>query len=442
MKNAEPGAMTAALDPAIELLGVVDLLGADGRAPLTGRARDYAASLRRACAPYRSHPAVRLNARLEKSDLDFFQRKTLLLMRSAPPSLEFDPALEAGKGEAERSGAWEPWLAALRDFARASRFAASFGRAARLLKPELDGLNARLAATDYTGRIERYTGLPYLGRYRIVYSPLCARGRSLNRVWTRDDGRHDIVSVLEADPHPGPADPADHSLDAVLWHELGHGVMDMTVNLYDHERRDTPLSLGPRLAGNCRNWLHGMREHLVRAVMLRLIARERGEEAAAKEYRLEEFSAKPHLAAFLAKLREYEASRRRCPNLADFYPRLAAAFPRPAAAALPPPPVDDGRDSWHDALRRLAGPFYTPAQRARAVAHLDLMLERSRDVRLVLRRAALKFLLEDRGGAAEDASALLARRPKVDAVIGAWGAALLKKARNPFTATARANRQE
>jgi len=427
MKNVILGGMKAALDPAIELLGVVDMLGPGRKAPLAGRERSYAAALERACGSLRTHPAVTLNARLDKSDRDFFQRKTLLLMRSAPPSLEFDPALEASKGEAERSGAWEPWLAALRDFARASRFPAALGRAARLLKPDLDAFNARLARTDYAAVIERYAGLPYAGGYRIVYSPLCSRGRHLNRVWTRDDGRHDIVSVLEQDSLHG-ADPNDHSLDAVIWHELGHGVLDMTVNLHDCEQGNAPLSLGPRLADNCRNWLHGMREHFVRAVMLRLIARERGEAAAAKEYAHEEFSAKPHLAAFLKKLKEYESSRKSFPNIAVFYPRLREVFPR-AAAVRPAPAIDDGRDSWHDALRRLAGPFYTKAQRVRAVAHLDLMLEGGRDERLLLRRAALNALLENSVRVAEDASALIAKRSKADPVVVAWGQMLLKKAR-------------
>lgn len=421
--------MRASLDPGIELLGTVDLLGAAQNAPAAGRARDYAQALRRAFAPYRGHPAVKLNARMAKEDRDFFLRKTFLLLRSAPPALKFNPALSATKGEAERSGTWEPWLAAMRDFARASRFAAGLSRASRLLAPDLAALNAHLAKTDHAGRIEDYTGLPYLGRYRILFSPLCARGGILNRVWMRDDGRHEIVSLLRPDSIPDErAGGADHSLDAGVWHELGHGVLDMTANLHDHEEKDTPLSLGPDFRSNCRNWLHGMREHLVRAVMLRLIAREFGEDAAQKEFGQEEFSRLPYLASFIARLREYEEARGRYPTLADFYPRLRAEFPRPPASALPAPPVDNGRDAWPDALRRLAGPFYTQAQRTRAVAHLDLLLERSQDERLILRRAALNTLLEKHERAAKDA-ALLAGKRKAEPVFAAWGNALLKKAR-------------
>lgn len=422
--------MDVVIDPSIELLGAVDLLGAPKTAALKGPGRDYARALAKACAPFKTHPAVKLNARMHKSDPDFFQRKDLLLMRSAPPELEFDAALDSCRGEAERSGVWEPWLEAMRAFARASRFTAVLGACAPSLSPAVDALRRRMVEDDHAGKIERYTGLPFLGRYRIIVSPLCARGAILNRVWLRDDARHEIVSILDADSCPSEQRPPDdHSLDAVVWHELGHGVMDMTANLYDHEEKDRPFSLGAGLRSNCRNWLHGMREHLVRAVMLRLVALERGEEAASREYRLEEFSRRPHLAAFLSRLREYEASRGRYPALSDFYPRLLEVFPRPPASAKLKPPSDSGRESWPGALRKLAGPYYTERQRARAVAHLDALLEHSRDERLILRRAALNFLLGEHARAAEDASALLSQRPADVAALIRWGAGLTEKAR-------------
>ncbi len=350
MPSARPK-LEAVLDPAIELLGAVDRLGSGVPEP--------------ACAAFRKHPAVRLNARMHASDPDYFQRKDLLLKRSAPPDMTFDPAMAVtGVSEAERSGAWEPWLAAMRDFARDAKFSSVFSAAARRASPALRALRARIKKADHVRTLESYAGLPFRGHYRIVVSPAGA-GRGLNRVWVRDDGLHEIVSVMSSFD--------DDGLDAVVWHELGHGVLDMTANLYDHEHRDTPLPLGPGFGHNCRNWLHGMREHFVRAVMIRLIALERGEKAAARQYEAEEFSAKPHLGAFLERLREYEASRRDYPTLADFYPRLAEAFPHPAPADAPPG----------------AGPFQTAAQRARALAHLDRMLERSRDERLLRRRDAL-----------------------------------------------------
>ena len=364
--------MEVLLDRSIELLGAVDLLGGGANAPVPPPLLDYARAVERAVAPFRSHRAVALNAQRDGADPDFFHRQDLLLKRSAPPDLARAACWSSGLGFVERSGEWEPWLAAMRDFARESRFWNI--RLAALLKRDLDGLSRHLAHANYQDKIERYTGMPYQGHYRIILSPLCARANGLNRVWTRDDGRREIISVLKPDRRPS-EDRAfgDRGMDAVAWHELCHGIMDMTVDLYDYDEKDTPFDLGPGLGHNCRNWLHGIREHLVRAVMLRLIARESGEEAAARQFEREEFSARPHLAAFTARLREYEASREKYPTLAQFYPRLRELFP---------PPPEHGRPVT-------AGPFYTARQRSLAAAHLEFLLRKSRDERLLLRREAL-----------------------------------------------------
>ncbi len=147
--------MEVLLDPAIELLGAVDLLGPGKDAPLPAPLQNYARALERACAPFRTHPAVTLNARMGESDPDFFQRKDLLLKRSAPPALAFDETMSSCTSEAERSGAWDPWLAAMRDFARDSRFPGIFRDAALLLKSELSGLRGHVAKADFTGKLER-----------------------------------------------------------------------------------------------------------------------------------------------------------------------------------------------------------------------------------------------------------------------------------------------
>ena len=153
-------------------------------------------------------------------------------------------------------------------------------------------------------------------------------------------------------------------------------MLDLTVNLYDHERQEVPLDLGPALSRNCRNWLHGLREHLVRAVMIRLVALDRGEKAARKQYAEEGFSEKPYLKAFLELLQDYERSRDDFPTLSDFYPRLVAAFPKPASS----PEVS---------VAGTLGLFHTPGQRAAALRRLDRLLLRSKDARLLARRAAL-----------------------------------------------------
>ena len=129
--------MEVLLDPSIELLGAVDLMGPGANSPVPAPLQEYTRAIVRGCEPFRSHPAVKLNASLDASDPDFFQRWDLLLKRSAPPLLEPQACWSSGASDAERSGTWEPWLAAMRDFARDSRFMNTFSSSTRHLQPDL-----------------------------------------------------------------------------------------------------------------------------------------------------------------------------------------------------------------------------------------------------------------------------------------------------------------
>lgn len=359
--------LSVRLDPRIELLGALD-----GPAPVD---HPYAKAVERDFAAFRSHPAAALNAKVAAEDPDGSRRKDALLRRGAPPELAFDESMSANRGDDERTGALEPWLAAARDFTRDARFLEGFPARERLLRKELAELRARVARAGYVGKLERYTGEAYEGRYELIASPLCREGGVLNRVWTRDDGSGLIVSLVKIEEARGGGMTfVDPDLDACVWHELAHGVLDLTADLYDHERRDVPLDLGPKAGRNCRNWLHGLREHLVRAVMIRLIALDSGEKAAQKQYAGEGFSGKPYLKAFIDRLREYERSRKEFPTLSDFYPRLVEVFPKPASS----PALDPG-----------TAPYVTAGQKAAALRRLDRLLLRSKDARLAARRAAL-----------------------------------------------------
>ncbi len=380
MKEKKTRPIEVRLDPGIELLGVLDLLDAGRRPAFVLPDHPYGRSVAKAFTAFWKHPAVKLNATIAKADREGSRRKDALMRRGAPPKLAFDETMSANRGEDERSGALEPWLAALRGFTRDSGFMKGFAERARLLDPELSELRARVAKADYIGRLDRYTGEPYEGRYTMIASPLCQDGGVLNRVWSRDDGSGVILSILKLDSDAaGRPTFVDPELDACAWHELAHGVLDLTANLYDYEQRGAPLDLGPELERNCRNWLHGLREHLVRAVMLRLIALNGGEKAAKAQYDRESFSGRPYLKAFTGLLQDYEKSRGKYPTMSDFYPRLVEAFPKPLSTPAPAP----GAGSL---------PFHTDGQRAAALRRLDRLLAKSTDARLIARRAALAGL--------------------------------------------------
>lgn len=378
MKRKSKNRVEVRLDPGLELLSVLDRLDAARKPAFVLPDHPYARALDEAFSGFRAHPAVKLNAELAARDRDGAERKDALMKRSAPPELAFDETMSANRGESERSGALEPWLAGLRAFARDTRFARRLAGCAPLLDKELGALRAAVGACDHLGELDAYTGMPYEGTFRILASPLCQHGGVLNRIWSYDDGRGAIACVLPPDVERG-FTFVTAELDACVWHEAAHGSLDLVMNLYDYEERDTPLDLGPRLRGACRSWLHGIREHVVRAVMLRLIASSRGAKEAAKRRADEEYDASPYFGRFLEALEVYEDSRAEYPTFADFYPRLVEIFPKPG----PRPKADGGTGFAY-------GPFYTPGQRAAALRALERMLARSPDPRLVERRAALE----------------------------------------------------
>ncbi|UPT75723.1 MAG: hypothetical protein M0D55_08640 [Elusimicrobiota bacterium] len=75
--------ISVALDPGLELLGVLEWLHA-GQASFLP-AHPYGKALEKAFAGMKKHPAVALNAALAATDRDGAVRKDALMKRSAPP---------------------------------------------------------------------------------------------------------------------------------------------------------------------------------------------------------------------------------------------------------------------------------------------------------------------------------------------------------------------
>ena len=261
MKQKIKSRIEVRLDPGLELLSVLDWLDASRKPAFVLPEHPYARALEKAFSEYCAHPAVKLNAKLTKLDPDGSDRKDALMKRSAPPALAFDETMSANRGESERSGALEPWLESLKAFARDSRFSERLAGCAPLLDKELGELRDSVAASDHLGKLDRYTGLPYEGTFRILASPLCQHGGVLNRIWSRDDGSGAINAIMPPD-FESDSTFVTAELDACVWHEAAHGTLDLIMNLYDFEERDTPLDLGPKLRNAYRSWLHGMREQL------------------------------------------------------------------------------------------------------------------------------------------------------------------------------------
>lgn len=324
------------LDPRIELSGVVLLLStapppagfANHRIPYTEKVLDRFASLR-------GHAAARLEASSALARFALSDRAQVLVRLSPLPELKkalvipYALGAQAGGGENLDS-----WISALRDFARDSRFLESFPILSQILEPEVERFRSQAARLDYLAKIEAYAGLPLLGRHEILLSPFHSPGGVANNVDLLEDGSVAIASVMGPESTGSGIDFWTRRVPGVLWHEAGHGILDPLSTLYSKAVAHSSAAHS-RMGWACYgSWNQCVREHVVRAVMLRLLALELGPAAQEEQWRWEEAEKKyPFLKAMLQRLELYERSRERYPTLADFYPELleplGAAAPRP-----------------------------------------------------------------------------------------------------------------
>lgn len=288
----------------------------------------YVGALKKKLERFKTHSAVRLNADPKMLGFSFGDRSQLLLRLSPLP--ELSERLTVQYSLVDRAGGADNlrlWLNALRDFSSAARFSKLFAEEGKLLEPEVASFRAKEEAQDYLGTLEAYAGLPLLGTYSIKLSPFQAPGGVANVVAEREDGTMEISSVIGPEIKESGIDFWSQRVPGTLWHESAHGVLDGLGDLYA-ERIARSAGAHASIGWNCYGtWNQCVKEHVVRSVMIRLMAREISEEAAEEQIRFEKEEHYPYLRAILEKLKIYEKERARYPTFADYYPRLLEVFP-------------------------------------------------------------------------------------------------------------------
>ncbi len=396
-------APVVAWDARLESLGAATLLaGPPWPAGFVDHGGVYARRVRADLQRWNGHAVLGLSRGLDPRGFDYRARVETVHRLTADlgrdPGRPIDDNLAAAAGG---KTALEYWLSGLRAFARDAGIPARAPPWAALVDPGLTAARAALDRRRVTDRILRYTGVPFEGSYRIMGTPYLDPKRMVNSVWLRDDGSYDLFSVFGL----GAArDPAGYFLTERLpvtaWHQLAHGTLDLFADLYSDEIPRGAKAYGS-LPFDCEGpSLQCFKENIVRAVYIRLTAREIGEAAAARLLRDEPAAHFPRMPRLLKLLGEYEANRKRYPSLGAFFPRLIAAFgparDRPLNRQLP----DLQR------VEAMAHPFRTAGQRRRALAALDRLIAAGPRASFLRKRAAIRALLGLRAGAADDAAAL------------------------------------
>jgi len=334
---ASPTPIEVSVDARIELLAVVQTLAGDeqlGTADL-----DYRREVLERFAPWRSHPAVTLFARMAREGFTRDAPPAVMLRLSEPPDLElrapFSVYVETRAGGRARLFAF---LDSLRDFAASSRFAEFHAAHERAFGGLVAGARRALRSTRVVAPLEDYFGVREHG-YHLILSPLMQAGGYAAEV-ERPPGIVDCYAIL------GPAGGArgqprfwdPDALEALLWHEFSHVFVgnlpaDCRATIAADSALFEPLR-ARMLAQGYGRWEVCADEHLVRAVGVRLVARLAGAHAADRALDQQLRLDFVYLPRLLAALQRYERERGRFHALGDFCPDLADALRRPGPLPL------------------------------------------------------------------------------------------------------------
>jgi hypothetical protein len=291
-------------------------------------------------APHKEHAAVKRFNELARKGYTFDgPAGTMVCLGPLPELTLLAKAEECGAGRAGGVESLEAWLAQLRDFVKASRFGEFFDQHQAFYGQLAEETRANIRG-NYAKHLEDYFGARQES-YRIVLAPLLV-GNFGPRV-PRGDGRYDIYGVLGqtgvADGRPRFG--SEESLRYLVWHEFGHSFVNPEVDRHQAQVEKSAKLFDP-IAQSMRrqayaNWMTTVREHVVRAMTVRLAYLHLGAEGGVRELKQERNRGFVHVPALAARLeKEYESDRRRYPTFAAFTPRLLAVFDE----ALANPPAD------------------------------------------------------------------------------------------------------
>ena len=334
-RNIHPHILNITVDPRIELLAVVQYLSGYGqRFPLlTNFDLGYKTEIETAFQPFRGHPAVELFDQMS-STFHADAPPAAMFHLSEPPMLAvqvpFSDYLAARAGGLDRL---DRFIGTLRDFAQESAFMDFYLAHTAYYAALLEPLIAQFAQVDDVAILEQYFGMRQHS-YSLILAPLFSNAGYGSRI-PRGDGLWDLFSITgaaEIDAENRPTFGDGLSLHTLVWHEFAHSFVNPLVEEFLEE-----INLCQSLFQNVSermtlygygNWEITVKEHIVRAVTVRLLAREMGEAHSLASLEQQRSWGFLYIRKITGQLIKYEEQRSRFSNFRSFFPELITAFAR------------------------------------------------------------------------------------------------------------------
>lgn len=318
-------------NPKLELLMPIWYLALNQGAPLPQLLNSfnspYMNAVKEHFQPYAEEDAVNLLVECMNGWGDFSMPFNLFLRLTDELAIpadsvsipEYITAPFAGTDKLER------FVAACREFAEKTDFLSFFTEQAPYFEAQFDEGGGFINQEMLT-RFEEYYGVENT-IFHIVLIPLRVTGGFGVSLEARDGSLH--VYSLTAPESANNYFSAD-GVRELAWHEFGHSFINPLaesnpdlVAAYEPAFRSVYGAMNAIGYGNLPTFIN---EHIIRAVVARLVLAQMGAEESEAILKKEEESGFAFIRPLYEKLAEYESNRGLWPSIEDFYPELLSAF--------------------------------------------------------------------------------------------------------------------
>lgn len=316
------------IDPRVELLSAVSLLsGQEWCTEVRHDTSDYERKLLKALAPYRNHQIVEYFRTWRNFGFLCDMVPVFSLHYSPPPEMELNVPLAADRvtrGIPARDG--ETFVSSLRKFSQESGWRGLFAENRALYEKLIAAATDSLRGGIPVDPINEYFGTP-ADSYTVILMPLSSNARGVVRLPAAGSSS-DIYSLVGYSGVRGgsPIFSPDQSLRGIIMRQFFHAHVDSLAARF-RARVEQFQPLYDRIANGMekqgyQSWETALNEHVVRAVVIRMVSRLEGKEVAARMLEVERLEGFAYIEPMLWKLEEYERDRDRYPTFAEFYPRF------------------------------------------------------------------------------------------------------------------------
>lgn len=320
--------ITVTVDPRVELVAITQhLSGYAERERYRGRINafdhPYINRMKEHFAAFKGDESIRKLAQLGVGGSD---PVGIAVSLSNPDDVAFQGPIDR---TLVRTSNAEAYATSLRAFAVTTGFMAYFEETKADREAIVRDFMSVIEPRDLAARVEDYCGAQP-ARYVIVLAPLLGR-TSFGPNVTQADNTRIFYAVLP----PGGAENgrltwgSPGALGDYICHEFTHSFVNPLVDRHWAElsKHSGLMDTVQRRSGNYGDdWKIYCYENIVRAVVARMVLREKGEVAYTRQVGTDQARGFPFVAALCRSLERYEQSRDTYPDLESYFPELIRAF--------------------------------------------------------------------------------------------------------------------